>query len=329
MPPRVTAAINNYNYGRYLPDAIESILAQEYAGGIDIVVVDDGSSDDSAERVKPYLDRVRWVALEHGGQAAAFNAAFERSPNDIVCLLDADDWWEPGRVAKVVAAFEKHPGAGYVQHYLQEVDAHGLPVPKDFPVQPETYTLSDLLDGQAVFSGTSGASVRLSKLKGILPVPEQLDYCADEYLYHHALFAAPMVNLPGVLGKRRLHGSNLYHGNAADPEWLARNIQVQDKLDTALEVRLAGHRKRFSADNERRRRLERLQKRFLLARYEWRLADALALWGAMVSTARGAFKLFRGATLLIALVSPRLYLALQDLYGRSGAAKARAALAPD
>src|ERR1700733_6356835 len=96
----VTILINNYNYGRYLSKAIESALAQNYSD-FEIIVVDDGSTDESREVIARYAGKIKPVLKLNGGQASAFNAGYAASRGDIICLLDSDDWFLPGKVGAV------------------------------------------------------------------------------------------------------------------------------------------------------------------------------------------------------------------------------------
>src|SRR5437762_386160 len=89
---------------------------------MEILVVDDGSTDDTADRVKKYGERVRYFRKENGGQASAFNLGFAKAQGEIVVLLDADDYFLPGKLARVVEAFESHPDAGLVYHAISEFD---------------------------------------------------------------------------------------------------------------------------------------------------------------------------------------------------------------
>src|SRR5688500_10169891 len=102
MDPLASVIINNYNYGRYLGAAIDSALAQTYPH-TEVVVVDDGSTDDSRQVIAGYGERVVPVLKENGGQASAFNAGFAASRGDVVLFLDADDLLLPGAVAAAVA----------------------------------------------------------------------------------------------------------------------------------------------------------------------------------------------------------------------------------
>jgi hypothetical protein len=83
--PLVSILINNYNYAHFVTEAIESALAQTYRH-VEIIVVDDGSTDDSREVIGRFGNLVRMVAKENGGQASAFNAGFAASKGEIICF---------------------------------------------------------------------------------------------------------------------------------------------------------------------------------------------------------------------------------------------------
>src|SRR6476620_899655 len=107
--PLVSVLIDTYNYGRYVEKAIESVLAQDYPQErMEVLVVDDGSEDDTAERVGKYGERVQYLRKTNGGQASAFNAAIPRTRGEIVALLDGDDYWLPGKLRRVVEEFAKN-----------------------------------------------------------------------------------------------------------------------------------------------------------------------------------------------------------------------------
>ncbi len=81
--------VNNYNYGRFLAEAIESALSQTYAN-TEVIVVDDGSTDNSRDIIASYKDQIIPVLKENGGQASAFNAGFQASSGEVIFFLDAD-----------------------------------------------------------------------------------------------------------------------------------------------------------------------------------------------------------------------------------------------
>ena len=102
--PHISVLIDTYNQERYIEQAIVSVLEQDFpAGEIEILVVDDGSTDRTPEIVNKFVPRVRYLRKENGGQASAFNACIPELHGRIVSFLDGDDWW---------ARKETHGGRG-------------------------------------------------------------------------------------------------------------------------------------------------------------------------------------------------------------------------
>src|SRR3954465_5283675 len=106
MPPPapvVSIVMATYNFERFLARAIESALAQDYpAESLDIVVIDDGSTDDTAEAIRPYLDHLRYIWQPNAGLSAATNRGVEEARGEFIGLLDADDMWLPDKVRRQV-----------------------------------------------------------------------------------------------------------------------------------------------------------------------------------------------------------------------------------
>ena len=90
--PLASIIVNNYNYGRFLPDAIESALAQSYPR-VEVIVVDDGSTDHSRAVIARYGARIHAVLKPNGGQASAFNAAFAHSYGEALRPHCGLIWW--------------------------------------------------------------------------------------------------------------------------------------------------------------------------------------------------------------------------------------------
>ena len=111
--PLVSVVITSYNTGRYLPETLDSALAQTHRP-IEVIVVDDGSTDDTARRVEPYLDRIRFIQRSHGGLAAARNQGIAAARGAFVALLDADDLWVPEKLSVQVEIAQRLPASGMV-----------------------------------------------------------------------------------------------------------------------------------------------------------------------------------------------------------------------
>ena len=110
MPKSVSVIIPTYNYGRFIAEAIQSVLQQTHRPD-EIVVVDDGSTDDTARVVAGFGDAVKYVRQENGGVCAARNKGVAESTGEIIAFMDADDTMEPESIAKQVALFgDEHVG---------------------------------------------------------------------------------------------------------------------------------------------------------------------------------------------------------------------------
>jgi glycosyltransferase involved in cell wall biosynthesis len=130
--PLVSVIIPAYNCARYLERALESVRAQRYpADRLEIIVVDDGSTDRSPMVAAEYADRdPRVIALRqaNAGPAAARNRGIDAARGKLIAFLDADDTWAPDKLAEQAALFARDPGLGLVHCGVRFVDAEGVPV---------------------------------------------------------------------------------------------------------------------------------------------------------------------------------------------------------
>jgi len=125
--PLVSAIIPNYNYCRYLAQAIDSVLVQTYPR-VEVIVVDDGSTDGSEAILDGYGDRLRWFRQAQGGVSAARNRGVQESRGDLVAFLDADDWWLPQKLERQVGRVLGDAGLGLVHCGARVVDEAGRPL---------------------------------------------------------------------------------------------------------------------------------------------------------------------------------------------------------
>jgi glycosyltransferase involved in cell wall biosynthesis len=210
--PLVTILINNFNYGRYLGQAIESALSQSYRN-FEVVVVDDGSTDESRSIIASYGERIKPVLKPNGGQSSAFNAGFESCHGEIICFLDSDDWFFPNKLMETVRTFKENERAQWVFHPLEMV----------FPDRPtsiepriERTAFIDMrveaLSGKLTLEApaTSGISFSRKMMDVILPMPEQIRLCSDNYLKFAGMSLAPGVYLRDPLAALRIHQSNAF-----------------------------------------------------------------------------------------------------------------------
>ena len=116
--PTVSVIINTYNSSRFLLRAIDSVLAQTYRD-FELIVVDDGSTDDTREAVAPYRDRLTYIHQENKKYSAAKNTGIRASSGDYIAFMDSDDLWLPDKLERQVAVLEQHPEA--VLTYCQAI----------------------------------------------------------------------------------------------------------------------------------------------------------------------------------------------------------------
>lgn len=121
--PRVSVIVPAYNVERYISEALESALSQTYTDH-EIVVVNDGSTDSTAEVIDGFAGKIVYIEQDNRGLATARNVAIEASSGELIALLDSDDVWVPDRLERMVSYMESHPGhiAVTTDSYLIEQD---------------------------------------------------------------------------------------------------------------------------------------------------------------------------------------------------------------
>lgn len=211
--PLVSVLINNYNYAPYIKESIESVLSQTYQN-FEIIIVDDGSTDNSAEIIESFNDqKITKIFKVNGGQASAFNAGFEVSKGDLITFLDSDDWWKPHKLEEIVRWHNFLKGDYALLQHNVDVWDNG----KTHPFKPAMYSgncfrhtvrTGDL----SLFVGTSGLSFRREILEKIMPVPADFRISADAYLTRTSYIFGFVYSIPESLGYYRKH-NNAILGN--------------------------------------------------------------------------------------------------------------------
>jgi glycosyltransferase involved in cell wall biosynthesis len=243
--PLVSILINNYNYGRFLSEAIDSALGQTY-GNTEVIVVDDGSTDNSREIISGYGTRIIPVLKENGGQASAFNIGVKISRGDILCFLDSDDMFGADKAERIVRMFEDNKDAGWVYHDLAYIDAQGTPL--KYGERAHDYSLISgvLLDFTAAIRkgnpieygppATTALSLRRDLLQKYFPLSETLKITEnDDCLKVPALCLAKGIHLAEDLGKQRIHGRNSY---TARKDNLVQRLEINICTATFLRERV-------------------------------------------------------------------------------------------
>jgi glycosyltransferase involved in cell wall biosynthesis len=210
--PLVSVLITNYNYAHYLKEAIDSALNQTYPY-LEVIVVDDGSTDSSREVILNYGDKIIPFFKENGGQASAVNTGFHISKGEIICFLDSDDVWLPTKVEQVVEVSCQYPNAVVFYHKVQNIDETGTPTGNPWP--PYKVIRGDIskqvaqAGGWWPFPPSTALGFKRSFLSRVMDIPEQ-EYrlSAEPYLTDLAPFFGDIVGIDHTLSLFRVHGAN-------------------------------------------------------------------------------------------------------------------------
>lgn len=217
-PPLVSIIIPTYNHARFIVQAVEAALAQTYPA-LEIIVVDDGSTDETAALLEPYQGQITVLHQSNSGVAAARNAGVQIAQGEYYLFLDADDWIPPHKLAKQMAVFQTNPELGVVYsawQYIAEKDGHVL---GEMRPQKAGDVLEDLLLRR--FHCVPGAAiVRRVPLEQVGLFDPDCPAAADTDLWVRLAYAGyhfGYVNEP-LLHYRQVSGSmsNQYDSQARD-----------------------------------------------------------------------------------------------------------------
>ncbi len=220
MSRLVTAVIPAYNYAHFLPRAIDSVLAQTHVG-VECVVVNDGSTDNTADVLASYGDRIRAITQPNSGLSAARNTGIRAAAGDFVAFLDADDRWEPTKIARQLAAFDDHPNVGAIGCGAELIDAAGNHAA--FRTYAETHASSGGLVWQPgaqlravairqfwISASGSGAFIPRRVIDDVGFFDETLGAAEDWDLWLRIAAKYPIYNIKDVLVRIYLHGSGSF-----------------------------------------------------------------------------------------------------------------------
>lgn len=229
--PLVSVVIANYNYAQFIGEAISSVLNQTYQR-FEVLICDDGSTDNSCEVIETYARRdirIKLLRQTNSGVASALNAAYMMSVGLVVCLLDADDAFEPTKIESVVMSFAQNPQAGFCIHKMQPVSVAGKKLGSPVPLELDQGWIGPrvLAAGGSTFGipTASGISFRREVADQIFPVPLHLKRMCDNYLWRAAISLTEVCDVPAALGKYRLHGGNLTGMPTVSASGILRNLE--------------------------------------------------------------------------------------------------------
>lgn len=227
--PKVSALVVTYNHGRYVAEAIESIYAQTY-DDYELIVVDDGSTDDTAERMRRW-PRVSYHYQPNQGPNAALNRALDLARGEYVAFLAADDAWMPDRLARQVPILDANPSVGLVYADALVADQDGRALCRFNQVYPahsgdvaaELFARYCFISSQTLLIRRS-CFERLGGFWGPAAISDYLKWIEIAIYYGVAYVDAP-------LGMYRRHQGNLTRANAGDYKYRSTLAGLADLLE--------------------------------------------------------------------------------------------------
>ncbi|HEY1191716.1 MAG TPA: glycosyltransferase, partial [Gemmata sp.] len=223
LSPRVSVVMAAKNYARFLPEAVESVLAQTFTDW-ELLIIDDGSSDHTPDAARPFLgdSRVRYFRSDALGQPRAKNLGIALSRGPLIAFLDADDAWEPTKLEKQLAVFAARPEVGVVFCRRSLMDEHGTAQPAKGEAKPRSgFVLADMFTQN--FVCFSSAVVRRDVFSHVGRFDPQWDLAIDYDLW---LRVAKFHTFDFV--DEELVRYRTGHGNLSK--------KLRDRVDTALSI---------------------------------------------------------------------------------------------
>ena len=240
----VSVVIPSYNASKYIETTIRSVLAQTYTR-IEIILVNDGSTDDTAEIVKPFIDsnQIIYISQLNGGVSSARNTGINRASGEFICCLDADDWMYPDNVQEKISCLQEKQ-ADMVFSWAEVTDAN--------LVMTEYFKGADVTDfGKSVFvfsnppvPSPSSAIVRKTALMEVGLFDTRLSVSADLDMWIRLSFNYKIVKVEKPLIKYRLMEGSMH----SDIRGMIDNVEhilAKYKNNKPLQKRIRKYRKDF------------------------------------------------------------------------------------
>lgn len=218
QPPLISVVVPSYNCAQYLGQALSSALDQDYPNK-EIIVVDDGSTDDSIAILAGFGERIRVIKQPNSGVAVARNTGLRAARGDYIAFLDADDLWLPGKLTAQATYLDRHPDVGmvYCAWRVWRTDANGeFSIPQkendeaaDLSIDPER---SGWLYNKLFFSSiihTTTAMIRREVADAVGFFDPTLKVGEDYEFWFRASRVAPIHKLKTWLSLYRMHESSI------------------------------------------------------------------------------------------------------------------------
>ena len=207
--PEVSVIIPTYNSAKYLVEAVDSVLAQTFRD-FEVLVIDDGSTDDTEAVMREYASSVRYIKQENRGVSRARNRGIEESRGRWVAFLDADDTWRPNKLERQALALEKHSGYRACYSAYTTVDSQLVPIGVTVSRRSGS-ALEDLLTVGNSVGTPSTVMCELSLFAAAGRFDPALSQCADWDMWIRLAAHTDFLYLDTPLVAYRKHPGNMSH----------------------------------------------------------------------------------------------------------------------
>jgi len=237
---RVSAIIPTYNCAAYLGEALDSILAQTYPD-VEIIVVDDGSTDNTRQVLEPYGGRIVYLYQENQGESVARNRGIEAAGGEFIAFLDADDLWLPTKLERLVAAMDLYPEAVLAYSYAYAVDASGQRMRfrgSDLLCQGEAglHQVFPRLVTENMIANPGTALIRRRFLTGMTAFDPAIRWGEDWDLWLRLSLKGPFAFVAEPLACYRMHTAGHRLAIEASDEFVRQNEEILRKVFASLPV---------------------------------------------------------------------------------------------
>jgi len=224
---KVTIAINNYNYSKFIVECVASVINQTYKN-IELIIIDDGSTDNSLELIKANFDEsfIKVISKKNGGQLSSFNEIKKYVTGEVVFFLDSDDIYKPEYIENIVKIYSDFKDIDFVFCAIERFYDDGTKeVIQKYSSNLELgySAISTIYSKEWVGSVTSSISMRTDLVNKILPIPFENEWItrADDCLvWGSSIFGAKKYYYAEPLILYRIHGKNNFHGKQFSMEYL-------------------------------------------------------------------------------------------------------------
>ncbi len=208
--PKVSVVIPTYNYARFIGEAVESILAQTYPA-TEIIVVDDGSTDDTEQVAAKFAGKIIYIKKENGGVCSARNVGIKNATGDFVVFFDADDISHPTKIEKQLAKFAQDSEIGLVHCGAKDLATPENTTGRVHIGGKEGWVADDILLMKPVLIGPGGTiMVKREVFVAVGIFDENLEIYEDWEFCYRVARKFKIGFVPEVLMEYRVHGNNAH-----------------------------------------------------------------------------------------------------------------------